>query len=142
MVALKILFISLCSLVVGAAGVCAAASAPAPLGFVLLLGVVGWFYFFPICLLVALMWLLYLRRFAARLWRLLFVLVGAAGGGGLMALQDAILTDWGMSNGMVLGGVLAGGCANLLITVFKNHAAETRVPLNGDPAACSHAERR
>lgn len=139
MAALKMLFISFCCLVVGAAGICAVISGPESILFAPLFAIFGWFYIFPIYLLVALMWGLYRFRFTAMPLRLLFVLFGGALGGGAMALQGALqfanAKDLPMHDGMLLGGILAGLTSNLMITLMKTHNAEPCAAPNGGSAA-------
>jgi len=139
MAALKILLISFCGLIAGAAGICAVISGPASILFAPLFAVFGWFYLVPIYLLIALMWGLYRLRLAAMPWRLLFILFGPALGGGLMALQGAFqftsARDLPMHDGMVLGGILAGGVSTLMITLIKSQPAEPGASPNGGPAS-------
>ena len=95
--------------------------------------VFGWFYMFPIFELVAVMWLLCAGCFARMPWSALFVIFGAALGGGLMALVGRSARDLQMHDGMVLGGVLAGAISNLMIIVLRDRAEPVTAP-NGGPA--------
>ena len=90
MAAFKILLISFCGLIAGAAGICAVISGPGSILFAPLFGVFGSFYLVPIYLLVALMWGLYRLRLAVMPWRLLFILFGPVLGGGRMMLQKKV----------------------------------------------------
>jgi len=138
MSALKILSISGCCLIAGAAGICLVTTSPTSLLFAPLFAVFGWFYLFPICALVALMWGVYRVRFTALPWCLLFILLGAVLGGGLMALDAAIqfnaARDLPLHDGLVLGGILAGGTSNLMITLMKRSYAEPATAGNAIPA--------
>lgn len=135
MTALKILFISLCCLVCGAAGICLTHGGPASILGAPVLALFGWYFLCPIYLLVALMWLFYLPRLTAMPWRILFVLGGAMVGGGVIAIWGSNAKDSLMYEGMVLGGILAGGLSNLLITLLKSHAVEPSASPNGGPVA-------
>jgi hypothetical protein len=134
MASLIILLISGCCLITGAAGICVVISGPESIFFAPLFAVFGWFYLFPIYLLVALMWLLYVRRIARMPWSILFVVGGAALGGGLMVLISASSKNLQMHDGMVLGGVLAGGVSNLMVALLKHPWAELGTSPNGGPA--------
>ena len=130
---LKILFISVCTLIAGAAGVCAVLSGLESIVMAPVFAVFGWYYIFPIFVLVAFMWLLCVGRFARMPWSVLFVIFGAALGGGLMALAGRSAKDLQMHDGMVLGGILAGAISNLMITVLRDRAEPVTAP-NGGPA--------
>jgi hypothetical protein len=134
MAALKILFISVCCLMIGSAGVCAIISGPESILFAPLFAVFGWFYLVPIYLLAAVMWGLYRLGMRAIQWCVLFILSGAVLGGVLMALQGTNAKDLPMREGMLLGGILAGGICNLMITLMKTHPAEPGASPNGGPA--------
>jgi hypothetical protein len=131
MAALKILFISFCCLIVGSAGVCATISGPDSILFAPLFAVFGWFYLVPIYLLVALMWGLYRFRLRVLPWRVLFIISGSVLGGILMGLQSVIqgtnAKDLPMHEGLLLGGILAGGVASLMVTLIKPHDADFSV---------------
>ncbi|HWQ90227.1 MAG TPA: hypothetical protein VN673_01055 [Clostridia bacterium] len=129
-----ILLISVCCLIAGAAGICVVTSGPESILFAPLFAIFGWFYLVPIYMLVALMWLVYRRRAARLPWPLLFVVGGAAVGGGLIALLGLGATDLAMHDGMVLGGILAGGVSNLMIALLKPLCAELGAAPNGGPA--------
>jgi hypothetical protein len=133
MAALKILFISVCCLIAGAAGVSIVISGPASLPFSLLFAVFGWFYLFPLYVLVALMWLCCAGRIARMPWSMLFVLGGAALGGALMALLGEGARDMQTHDGLVLGGILAGGLSNLMVVLLKPPRAD--LGANGGPGA-------
>jgi hypothetical protein len=134
MAALMILLISVCCLIAGAAGICVVISGPESILFAPLFAVFGWFYLFPIYMLVALMWVVYRRRVTRMPWPLLFVAGGAAVGCGLMAIVGLGAKDLQMHDGIVLGGIFAGGVANLMIALLKPLSAEPGAPPNGGPA--------
>jgi hypothetical protein len=116
-----ILLISLSCLIAGSAGICAVISGPWSIVAAPLFAIFGWFYFFPICLLVSAMWWLYRGRFTMMPWRLAFFFLGPALGGGLMILQGALsgTKDVILRDGMTLGGILAGAVSNLMVASFK-----------------------
>jgi hypothetical protein len=132
MVALTLLFISVCCLIVGAAGVSLVISGPASILFAPLFAVFGWFYLLPIYALVSVLWLLHWHRNVLVVWRMLFVFIGAVVGGGLVALLGMLAShpDPNMYDGLILGGILAGGTGNFLITVLKGRMAEPAAPPN------------
>jgi hypothetical protein len=130
--ALNILFISVCALIAGAAGVCAVLSGLQSIVMAPVFAVFGWYYIFPIFVLVAVMWLC-VGRFARMPWSVLFVVFGAALGGGLMAFVGRSANDLQMHDGMVLGGLLAGAISNLMIIVLRDRAEPVTAP-NGGPA--------
>jgi peptidoglycan/LPS O-acetylase OafA/YrhL len=86
-----------------------------------LFAVFGWFYIFPIFVLVAVMWGSYGGRLRAVPWRIAFVLSGIVIGGGIVALLGIHSRgDQQMHDGLVFGGSLAGGFATLCITFLKD----------------------
>jgi len=121
--ALKILLISVVSLLVGAASFCAVIGGLRSLPFSLLFLAFGWCYLIPVYFVVGFDWLLYARHRVPILWALLFVLAGAIFGAGLMALFGLELRDSELYGGLVVGGAMAGAVSNSLIVLLKDPSA-------------------
>ncbi|MBE7504419.1 MAG: hypothetical protein HS113_29835 [Verrucomicrobiales bacterium] len=137
MTTLKILFISCCCLLLGAAGLAAVMEGPSGVLAAPLVALFGWFFIVPIFLLVSLMWLIYGRWMLTTSRSVIFVLGGALIGAGVMFLvarsgMRGPEPDW--LDGYLLGGSVAGGVACLMIAVLKRHIAEPDAAPNGGPA--------
>ncbi len=135
---LKILFITACCQLVGAAGFGAMMDWPnteAMLGSVLfspLLALGGWFTAFLILPLVGAMWSIRAAEILRPGW--LFILIGAVVGTAVGAvLPGGPESRWRVA--FMVGGCLAGTLSNVMIVLSISAAPNHGAPPNGGPAS-------
>ncbi len=151
MSALKILFISACCLLAGAACLFAFVAGPLPIEnpifYAVLAPVVvallGWFYLIPIFVFVGIVWKLYGSHWASWRQRVVLMICCAILGSAFMLIfgfKGPVFTDGagGTEPGFVwgygVGGFIGGALGAYLVTILKREMAQPGVAPNGGPA--------
>ena len=151
MSALKILFISACCLLAGAACLFAFVAGPLPIEnpifYAVLAPVVvallGWFYLIPIFVFVGIVWKLYGSHWASWRQRVVLMICCAILGSAFMLIfgfKGPVFTDGagGTEPGFVwgygVGGFIGGALGAYLVTILKREIAQPCAAPNGGPA--------
>ncbi len=121
---LKILFISACCLLAGAACLGAAMSGPAFIFAAPFVALFGWFYMVPIYVFVLIVWELYGSHWAGWRHRIVLMLWCGAVGCAFMLLLGVRGPESGWLWGYGVGGFVSGALGAYLVTVMKREPVQ------------------
>ncbi len=121
---MKIMFISACCLLVGAACLGAFMSGPWFIFAAPIVALFGWFYLLPIGIFVAVVWALYGSYWASWRARAILMLCCAVVGAGFMLVFGARGPEPGWLRGYFVGGFLGGALGGYLVTVLKREKSQ------------------
>jgi len=124
MSALKIMFISVCCLLVGAACLGAFMSGPAFILAAPIVALFGWFYILPIAIFVMVVWSLYGSHWGSWRHRIILMLCCAVVGSVFMLIFGVRAPEPGWLPGYGVGGFLGGALGAYLVTVMKQEMAQ------------------